>query len=84
VYLQPAVSTVRDYCFHNKKLMIFQVLTVASMKMAVFWVVASCSLVTDVSEVLVASIIRTIADATTQKTAIFNKKKMLKMLSLCF
>jgi hypothetical protein len=38
----------------------FQVLTAASMKMAVFWDVALCSLVkvTDVSEVLSASIIR--------------------------
>jgi hypothetical protein len=37
-----------------------QVLMAASMKMAVFWVVAPCSLVevTDVSEVLAASIIR--------------------------
>jgi hypothetical protein len=38
----------------------FEVLTVVSMKMVVFWVVAPCSLVkfTDVSEVLAASIIR--------------------------
>jgi hypothetical protein len=37
-----------------------EVLTVASMKMTVFWVVAPCSLVekfTDVSEVLAVSII---------------------------
>jgi hypothetical protein len=42
---------------------IFQVLKAASMKVAVFWVVALCSLVevTDVSEVLAASIIRAIA-----------------------
>jgi hypothetical protein len=44
-------------------------------KMAVFWVVAPCSLVevTNVSEVLAASIIRAIARlqrATTQKTAV--------------
>jgi hypothetical protein len=38
----------------------FEVLTAASVKIAVFWVVAPCSLVeaTDVSEVLAASIIR--------------------------
>jgi hypothetical protein len=38
----------------------FQVLTAARMKMALFWVVAQCSLVevTDVSEMLPASIIR--------------------------
>jgi hypothetical protein len=37
--------------------LIFEVLTAASMKMAVFWVVAPCS-VTDVSEILAVFIIR--------------------------
>jgi hypothetical protein len=46
----------------NKILVRFQVLTAASVK-TVFWVVASCSLaekLTNVSEVLIASIIRTV------------------------
>jgi hypothetical protein len=40
--------------------MTFQVLTVASMKMTVFWVIAPCSIVemTDVSEAFTASNIR--------------------------
>jgi hypothetical protein len=40
----------------------FQVLAAANMKIAVFWNVAPCSLIemTDVSEVLIASIIRVI------------------------
>jgi hypothetical protein len=48
----------------------FEVLMVASMKMAVFCVVVLC---TDISEVLAASIIRVMSlhGATTQKTAIF-------------
>jgi hypothetical protein len=44
----------------------FQVLTAVSLKMAVFWVVAPCSLVekfTDILEVLAASIIREIDGA---------------------
>jgi hypothetical protein len=39
----------------------FQVLTVASMKMSVFWDIALCSLA-DVSEELTASIIRVMSD----------------------
>jgi hypothetical protein len=61
------------------KLVRFQILTVASIKMAVFWVVAPCGLVEVYrhSEVLAASIIRKMSDyrlngTTTQKTPIFN------------
>jgi hypothetical protein len=52
----------------------FEVLTAASMKMAVFWDVASCSLILcDVSEELTAFIITviTLHGATSQKTAVF-------------
>jgi hypothetical protein len=47
----------------------FQVLTAASMKMAVFWVVVPCSLVQvyRVSEVLAASIIRAMSKTRTKK-----------------
>jgi hypothetical protein len=58
------------YCTENDILLVrFEILTAASMKMAVFWVVAPCSLVqvTDVSEVLAASRLHS---AITQKTAI--------------
>jgi hypothetical protein len=54
----------------------FQVLTAASMKMTDFWDVTPCSLVkfTDISEVLIVSIISTIAlvmgAATTSETSV--------------
>jgi hypothetical protein len=47
-----------------KNSMRFQVLTAAIMKLAAFWDAAPCSLVevyTDVSEILIASIIKAIA-----------------------
>jgi hypothetical protein len=47
----------------------FEVLTVASMKMTVFWVVVPCTL-EQVSEVSVASIIRAFIAASTSETSV--------------
>jgi hypothetical protein len=51
----------------------FEVLTAVSTKMAVFWVVAPCSLVvTNVSEVLAASIIRAMMEAARASETLVN------------
>jgi hypothetical protein len=62
----PSQSLKTKYFAHKPNTTVrFEVLTAASMKMAVFWVVALCSLgeVYDVSEVLIASFNRAVLAA---------------------